>query len=75
MGTALTKTHLLHIAHQEFQLIVGHLGNLVQIVLSGLIVHPDHLDEGQIIHSFSGILRCRSVVLYRVNVTIMIGIR
>ena len=44
--TTLAKTHLLDVTHQEFQLIVGHLGNLVQIVLCGLIVHSDHLDKG-----------------------------
>ena len=44
--TALTQTHLLDVTYQEFQLVVSHLGNLVQIILCGLIVHPDHLDKG-----------------------------
>ena len=54
MRTALTQTHLLHIAHQKFQLIVSHLWNLVQIVLSSLVIHPDHLDKSKIIQAFSG---------------------
>ena len=55
--TALTQTHLLDVTYQEFQLVVSHLGNLVQIILCGLIIHPDHLDKGQVVQSFSSSFR------------------
>ena len=49
MGTTLTKAHLLHIANEQFYLIVSKFRNVVQGRLRLLIIHLCHLNKGQMV--------------------------
>ena len=63
---ALTKAHLLNIAHQHFQLIVSQFRNLVQQLPYGLIVHFGHQVERTVVD-----LCCLAVTMYRQTVNLV----
>ena len=49
MGAALTQAHLLHVSHQQFQLVVGNRRDGVEQLSGLVIVHADDAHEGQMI--------------------------
>ena len=49
MGAALTQAHLLHVGHQQFQLVIGNGRNGVEQLSGLVIVHADDAHEGQMI--------------------------
>ena len=83
VGTTLTETHLLHIRHKALYLIVSDFRNITQAFLRLVILHPYDVDKGQMIQGLcptlvvmtGAIVGLLGIMLRRVEVTIMIGIR
>ena len=69
LGTALAKTHLLDITHQQVNLIVGKCYGFRQQTVSLGIVHGDQRDESQVSQSF-----CTTVLVVRSKLQGLAGI-
>ena len=72
--TALAQAHLLHIAYEEFQLIVGECRNSTKQGVSPMVFHACNGSKGQVVQSFGRTLGCRSIILDGIKIAIVIGV-
>ena len=82
IAATLTEAHLLDIADQQLNLIVGSGGDLLQEAVGSGIVHTDHSHKGQVVQCLGalGVVgarlleHCLRVALGCINVTVVRGI-
>jgi hypothetical protein len=49
---SLTQTHVLHVSHEQFHLVVSDSGNAVQLFVGILIIHLQDADKREIVQGF-----------------------